>query len=265
MNTFLRETNDFFSQYMPPVTRRFFYVISVCFLVFLTMTVLGSGGIIGNLADRIFVLRPMEAVGQFHIWQFATYMFAHAGFLHFFLNILVLFFFGRLIEDYLGERRFFWFIMLSGITGGVLHTILCYTFNTPQIGLLGFSGAIYGLMTAAVLLYPRMTVYFFFFPVPMQVLGAIFGFMLVIFLLGDLKNGFRGGDGVSHVAHAGGVLAAFLLLKFPGILRFFSRLELPRFLRRRSRRKARVIGMGHPGRHSDPDDRYNDPHWYLDQ
>ncbi len=259
MKDFLRETDQFFQQYMPPVTRRFFYIIAFTLII----TTAGFA-FLPELSSRLFILRPSEAIFQFHLHQFFTYMLAHADFLHFFFNILILFFFGKMLEDYFGSRRFGWFMVLSGVFAGLVHTAFAFMFGQPNVGLIGFSGVDYALLTVAVLLYPRAQVLFFFFPVQLRVLGIFFGFLLIINTLASLAS--FGGGGVSHLAHAAGVVAGYGLLKFPRILDFFENRHIPFLMRRRPKMvKRRSTTMGHPGRHTDPDDLYDDPHWKLDQ
>lgn len=257
MKEFLRETNDFFAGYMAPVTRKIFYANVLVFLFMFLVFLLAGNSFLTSLVDRIFILRPSQAVFQGHIWQFFTYMFAHGDAFHLLMNMLVLFFFGSLVENQLGSQRFFWFVILSGFAGAVAHTVYFLIAGAPQMGLLGFSGATFAILMAAAIWFPRTKVLFMFLiPVPLRLLVAIIGFFTFVGLLG------ASGNGVSHLAHAAGFLMGFFFVKLPFTLNFFARLRFPW-----QRRRARVVplSMGHPGRHSDPDDRYDDPHWRLDQ
>ena len=59
-------------------------------------------------------------------WQFVTYMFAHQGFRHVFLNMLGLFFFGVGVERAIGSKEFLLFYFVTGILSAVLSFILYY-------------------------------------------------------------------------------------------------------------------------------------------
>jgi len=79
------------------------------------------------------------------------------------------------------------------------------------------------------------------------------------------SGGFLSGS-VSHLGHVAGIVAGAIMLKYPQILSYFASLRVPFFQKKGPKVAYRnTANMGHPGRHSDPDDRYNDPHWYLDQ
>lgn len=273
MRQFLRETDQFFADFMPKVTRRFFYtIIGVFVLSALLYMVFGAttvhpvtGEINRSLADRLLVLVPVQAVLQGHLWQFVTYMFTHAGLGHLFVNILVLFFFGGLVEQQMGGRRFFWFVIAAGVAAGMAHTAMAFATGNQQTGLVGFSGAVFAILTAAVIWFPRMRVLvMFLFPVPLRVLAAIFGFFMVLSIIEDVRRYGPMGGRVSELAHVTGILMAILMVKVPRVLDFFEDLRIP-FLMRPRPKRVRRVSMGHPGRHTDPDDLYDDPHWKLDQ
>src|SRR5690606_2269161 len=113
---------------------------------------------------------------------------------------------------------------------------------------------------AAVIWFPHTRVYvWFLLPVPLRLLALIFG----IFMALSIFSGGLSAGGVSQIAHLSGIAAGILLIKFPRTLNFLDDVQIPG-TRRRPKRVKRV-SMGHPGRHTDPDDRYDDPHWRLDQ
>jgi membrane associated rhomboid family serine protease len=273
MKQFLRETDQFFAEHMPPVTRKLFY-INV--LVFVGAMVLRMFGPVGTaIIDRALVLTPYQAVLQGHVWQFVTYMFMHGSFMHLFWNMLALFFFSRLVEQQMGGRRYLWFLLLAGIAGGIAHTALAFIVQATDAspgraapiatGLVGFSGAIFAILTAAVIWFPRMRVLvMFMFPVPLRVMAVIWGLIMMASMIEGIRLYGPMGGPVSELAHAVGVIVGIILVKNPSLLDFFEDARIPFLMRPRPRRVSRV-SMGHPGRHTDPDDRYNDPHWKLDQ
>jgi membrane associated rhomboid family serine protease len=262
----LRDIDNFFSEHMPEVTRRLFYLCIAIYLVdFILRVVLSGAPGVLSLVDRVLVLTPRQAVLQGHLWQFLTYMFTHGSFGHLLGNMIGLFFFGGLIEREMGSRRYLWMMLVAGLMGGLMHTTLAFGLGRTGVGLVGFSGAVFALLTAAAMWFPHMRVLVMFvIPVPMRVLAIVFGVIMALGILEELRFGGLMGGSVSHMAHFGGVLAAVLLIRAPRVLDWLEDLYIPGITRRRPRR-VRRISMGHPGRHSDPDDLYNDPHWYLDQ
>jgi len=261
-----RELDQFLAEYMPTVTRKMFLV---CLVVFVVLTVLRLVGmavpLVGEVATRAFILRPDQVLFQGHVWQLVTCVFAHTNVLHLFFNLLGLFFFGPMVEHAIGSRRFAWMALLCGVAGALAHVIVFMIARMPGVGLLGFSGALYGIITFAVILFPRAEILFWFIPMQLRVFALFMGLLLLGLLVADAGMLAQGGmgSGVSNLAHAAGVLMAIMLWKAPGVLDYLQQFVMPVFLRKKA--KVVKLGMGHPGRHTDPDDRYDDPHWRLDQ
>ncbi|MDE2804795.1 MAG: rhomboid family intramembrane serine protease [Gemmatimonadota bacterium] len=164
-------------------------------LVFLIGLAVGRGLIIdlfafspGRLADR-----P---------WGMVTYMFVHAGLWHLLMNLLFVFFFGPPLEERWGSDMFIKFYLVCGL-GGVL---LSFAFSGATI--VGASAACYGLMLAFALAWPEQPVYIWgMFPVRVKWLVAFLVALSFASAIGPSR------DGVAHLAHLGGAVAGFLLVK----------------------------------------------------
>ncbi len=79
-------------------------------------------------------------------WRLLTSGFLHAGLIHLFLNMFILYLLGGLLEPAIGKVRFgliYLVALLSGSFGALLLT--------PDALTLGASGAVFGLMGAAVI------------------------------------------------------------------------------------------------------------------
>ena len=74
---------------------------------------------------------------RFFITQFFTHMFIHAGFQHFFFNMLGVFVFGPMVESALGAQRFMLFYILSGLGAAVLYSGVNF-YETYTMGLFIF-------------------------------------------------------------------------------------------------------------------------------
>jgi membrane associated rhomboid family serine protease len=135
-------------------------------------------------------------------WSLVTYMFVHEGFLHVFFNMLVLFFFGPVLEERWGSREFLKFYLLCGLGAAALSFIL------PRDAIAGSSGAMYGLMVAFAIYWPDSPIHLYgIFPIKAKWLVAGLVGLSVLFALGN------GRPGIAHLAHLGGALTAFLYLK----------------------------------------------------
>lgn len=136
-------------------------------------------------------------------WSAFTYMFVHAGLLHLAFNMYTLFLFGPRLEHTWGTRNFAIFYVWCGIGGAIFHALFGGSV------MVGASAAIYGVMLAYAMHWPRDEIYVFGV-IPMRVATLV-----AIFIGIDLVRGFTGGDGVAYFAHLGGMAFAFLYLKKP--------------------------------------------------
>ena len=143
-------------------------------------------------------------------WTAVTYMFVHRDFWHLFWNMYALFIFGPRLEHLWGPKKFVLFYFLSG-----LGRLVCYTLFFRDSGalLLGASGAIFGVMGAYALQWPKQEVYLFWV-VPMRVMTLVMllvGFNLVMGLFGLAG----GGTNIAYFAHLGGFIVAWLYMRTP--------------------------------------------------
>ncbi len=81
--------------------------------------------------DHILGLHYLKS-HYFLPFQFVTYMFAHGNFSHLLSNMLGLFFFGPLLEQVWGSKRFLFFYMFTGIGAGLIYTGIHY-YEVSQI------------------------------------------------------------------------------------------------------------------------------------
>jgi membrane associated rhomboid family serine protease len=89
------------------------------------------------------------AVFGLQVWRFITLQFLHANIQHIAYNMIALFFFGPMIEQHLGSRRYLAFYLLSGIASGASCVILwgAHILNmSPETPLIGASGSIFGVL-----------------------------------------------------------------------------------------------------------------------
>ena len=134
------------------------------------------------------------------IWRLITYQFLHdiSELRHIFWNMLILFFFGPMLERLWGSKKFLIFYLLCGATGGVL---VYSGFNSSVGPLVGASGAILGMLAAGAILFPKMKVLVMFvFPVPLAVMAVVLAVMSIL-------NLFSGNNAGGEAAHLGGMAA----------------------------------------------------------
>jgi membrane associated rhomboid family serine protease len=158
---------------------------------------------------ELLMLRPSDVVAHGYIWQLFTYMFLHQGIGHILFNMLALWMFGTEFERLWGTRRFLNFYFFCGVGAGLCVILGNYLFGNPDVGTVGSSGAIYGILLASAVMWPnRQMLFYFLIPIKMKYFVAIIG--AIAFL-----NSFNPASPVSDVAHLGGMLFGYVFLKLP--------------------------------------------------
>ncbi len=153
----------------------------------------------------------------------ATSMFLHGSFLHIGGNMLFLWIFGNNVEDVLGRARFVLFYLVCGIAAALAQVAAAAMAPDPStqlVPMVGASGAIAGVLAAYMVLFPRARVLtlvpiFFFIRLIYVPAGFFIGLWFVVQLASALLGGAQG-SGVAFVAHVGGFIAGYLLVKLWG-------------------------------------------------
>ena len=165
---------------------------------------------------------------DFRPFQLVTYMFMHGSFVHILFNMYTLFFFGSVLENVWGGKKFLLYYLVTGIGAAILHSLVLHLqatglenaitagsyqayeqlrilYNTPTVGA---SGAIYGLLLAYGMLFPNNIIGLVFPPVALKA-----KYFVIIFGAIELLLGLTGRDsGVAHFAHLGGMIFGFFLI-----------------------------------------------------
>jgi len=155
-----------------------------------------------------------EVLTQFRIWQPFTYLFLHGSIFHILFNMLTLWMFGVELERMWGSRYFTKYYFVAGVGAGLTQIIasllpfgpFASLYNAPTIGA---SGAIFGLLLAYAMYFPKRQIMFFgVFPIEVRYFVLIMGGI-------SLLSAADGASGVAHMAHLGGIAAGYLYLKSP--------------------------------------------------
>ena len=140
-------------------------------------------------------------------WELVTYGFVHAPMdpWHLIGNMLMLWFFGREVEEIMGRGEFFRFYFTAIVIAGLawLASVQLFPGRGGAVAgyhLMGASGAIMAVFAVFVWYYPRQTVLLWFvLPVPVWALG-------LLYLVMDVQGAANGGGHVAHVAHIAGAI-----------------------------------------------------------
>lgn len=139
-------------------------------------------------------------------WSVVTYQFIHGGLWHLLMNMLWLFWFGRLFLNYFNGKQLLAVYLLGGFVGAFLHLGVNYLIpEADKAYVIGASGAVMSVVFAVVAFKPDHTINLLFIGSVKIKYIAIFVFILDIMgLAGNVKGGFAGSDGIAHIAHMGG-------------------------------------------------------------
>lgn len=214
---------------IPTVTKNLL-IINV--LAYLATVVLATIGIdLNGLGGLYFFL-----ASKFHLFQFVTYQFLHGSLTHLFFNMFALWMFGCVIEREWGARKFLFFYITCGIFAGVCQELVqfvdYYLFVAGRVPgasvvdvfkslsdnaaflnhslTIGASGAVYAILLAFGMTFPNERIFIFPLPIPVKAKWFI-TFYVVVELL-SVWSSYH--DGVAHIAHLGGMLSGFLLIRY---------------------------------------------------
>jgi membrane associated rhomboid family serine protease len=127
-----------------------FGIIAVCALLYVLQWLIPNDWIYQNLAFASVHASP--EFGVFEPWRMLTAAFLHSqGFiLHIVLNMYTLWIFGQALEPLVGRIRFLAVYLISAFGGSVGFLLLtpAYVLGQPLTGVVGASGAIFGLFGA---------------------------------------------------------------------------------------------------------------------
>ena len=211
---------------IPPITKNLL-IINV--IMFLATEVLNRTGIdLSNVLGLHFFMAK-----DFGIYQVFTDMFMHAGLTHLFFNMFALWMFGCVVEGVWGAKKFLFYYLLCGVGAGLMQegaqfvnyamqgyaaydTIMVNGIIMPMPEYLnlwttvGASGAIYAILLAFGMIFPEERIFIFPLPIPIKA-----KWFVMIYVAIELFSAIGStGDGVAHVAHLGGMLFGFLLIKY---------------------------------------------------
>ncbi len=227
---------------------------------------IGNDGSIDLLLDWLAVPSdPMTLLTR--PWTILTYMFLHVGFWHILWNLLFLYWFGRIVQDLLGDHRILPIYVLGGLAGFLAFFVSANFFPesfSSFIGgrMLGASAGVTAVVLAAASTAPTYRMHLILIgPVQIRYIALLFIFL-------DLISIRQGSNTGGHLAHLGGAFLGWYFVQqlrsgqdwgqafhrlLDRILAFFRRL----FGRERSR--PRVVyknprRFGRRGRKAPPDD-----------
>ena len=213
---------------IPTITKN---LLIVNFLTFVAAMVLQMRGINLNAIGGLHFFMASD----FHLYQFLTYLFLHKGFEHILLNMFALWMFGCVVENVWGPKKFLFYYISCGIGAGLMQAaVQMFDFyfrirsQDPSIGFtdlyvigqqlssqlngwttIGASGAVYAILLAFGMIFPNERIFIFPLPIPIKAKWFVCGYVAL-----ELFFALNSADDVAHMAHLGGMLFGFLMIRY---------------------------------------------------
>lgn len=158
--------------------------------------------------DRYFFERYKFQVGPINAGErirLLSSAFMHIDLTHLLFNMLTLYFFADVVLWGVGSMNF---ILIYGVSlfAGNWFSLKRHR-NQPLYSAVGASGAVMGVLYAAIMLMPHMGLYLFFIPIPIP--AWLFGILYLLYSIYGMKRqlGFIG-----HDAHIGGAVGGYTIM-----------------------------------------------------
>ena len=189
------------------------YDLHVATIAIIAANVLVS---IRGFNDRVFFERYKFSIGGINAGQkerTVTSGFLHVDFAHLLFNMFTLFFFANVVIIWFGPTKFIIMYFISLLAGSLLA--LFFHKDEPFYSAVGASGAVTGILYAAILLQPDMRLGIMFIPIPLP--AYVLGIGYLLYSIYGMKS--RIGN-IGHSAHFGGAIGGYLttLLFKPSLL-----------------------------------------------
>lgn len=193
-------------------------IILLIACVIVSLMAFNDSGLMSKL-----LFSPYEIKRKNQWYRFITHGFVHADYMHLFLNMWVLYLFGKTVEQTLvfnyGPEGTLYFILLY--LGGLIFSTF-YSFGRhidhPHYAAVGASGAISSVTFAFIMINPTAGLYLF--PFPFEIPAFAFGGLYLVYSWFMAR---RGGDNIGHDAHFFGALygVIFMIILEPRLITLF--------------------------------------------
>src|SRR5688572_11054729 len=189
-----------------------FLILNIIHLIIFLSTADKEAGLALVIDIRSWVMLPADTnILLRRPWTLITHMFTHFDIFHILFNMLWLYWFARIIQEFIGSKKILALYVYGGLAGAVLLIIAYNIFpglssELPYVKALGASAGVMAIVVGAATLVPDYTVFLPF-------LGAVrikyIALFLVIIDLVSIPDFNSGG----HIAHLGGMLFGYIFIK----------------------------------------------------
>lgn len=203
-----REARDLFQPFVELVQFIFQPKFSIAMIITNIVIFIWSG-FWSEAFLRSLISYPSDLL-NLRLHTLVTAGFLHANVTHLVGNMIGIFIFGRIVERKLGTGKtalvYFSALIVSGVFSSLIHLFVLRN----NIGGLGASGALMGLVATAMLMDPFYLVHDLLMPMPVMIIGWMTIYADIAGVLNPVE------DGIGHLAHIGGFLSVALTMYMLG-------------------------------------------------
>ncbi len=220
------------------------------FIVFLLTRVISMAVTGGDESLYGQILSWFALSGDFHKlvmhpWTIITYSLVHQSIWQILFNMLLLYWFGQIAGDLVGDRRIFPIYLYGAIVGGLIAVIsgsLLPTFHGSNFLILGAMAPVMAIIVAAATLAPDYSMRLILIgPVKIKFIVLV----IVLFLFAGISTNFAAG---SSYAGLGGALTGYLFIMalrsgYDPSLLFRKPGRISTRIKRQSNKKSKIISI----------------------
>ena len=231
------------NQYRLSVTHSLLLINIVVFVVGLMVQRNAFLGIAIPEGDPVSIFELLGAHSWYltftegQVWRLITYQFVHANLGHVVFNMWALYFFGPVVEEIMGSRRYLLYYLVCGVAGAMFSSLLAYHGvyssipDTPQfaelcnrlvayagfsdpvtpwqlVPMVGASASIYGVMVAAAFMFPDARLRLLFPPITLQL--RTFAWVVIGIATAVILFNFHNAGG--EAGHLGGIILGAIVM-----------------------------------------------------
>lgn len=210
---FLEEIKNAFHRPNNAVIQLVLVNVAIFLLLIISRVFFQFSGAEGLFAKIVSYLMMPSDLGKFILqpWSLITYFFTHTDFFHILFNMLFLYWFGRLIQEFLGSEKVINLYILGGLVGGLTYLLIYnivpyFSDRVATSMMLGASAGVYAIVVGAATFMPNYTFFLLFLgPIRIKYIALFY----VILSFANSAGSNAGGE----LAHLGGALIGFLYIK----------------------------------------------------
>lgn len=188
---------------------RFLFINVACFLVIKIISIFTLLFNLYRFDIITFLGVPSGLIQLSHrLWTPFTYMFVHEQIWHLLFNMLWLYWFGKIFQQYFSGRTFGSLYVLGGLAGALLYILsfntIPYFVTMERSWMIGASASVMAIVFGAAFFRPNVRL-------NLLLLGQIkiVHIAIVVFFIDFLSLGSGANEG-GHVAHIGGAIIGYL-------------------------------------------------------